>query len=494
MQLAARLRPVLIACVVMAPLFARAEVTTEGAAQLEKGIHDWVAGLLGPQVPLPPLPVRITTEADHYRVDTDIGGPIGTTGYTIDPGSIVASIHPLDGNRWSLDGFRWPSPLRVTSRHAIGPAPISWTLKLGDQDVRGVLDTTLATASTLDVAVRDYSVVTETGEGQQTARTETYKVHSVWDPTSDGRLNMSTETALHNVVISQDRPAEEKANMTIDSLAGVARLDRVDLGKLKQIIPTTIAFGMGMDAARKGDGHTADSEGIPESLRPLARELVLTASALLGGGKEDITAEGIRVEAQGYSASLARLNFGLEAGVPEGRLTTRLHLSFDGIDSSAIPKGVFRDYLPRHFSMTPRVSGIPAADVIQLALHAIDAGDKDQDALQAEAIGLLAKGPLEVGIEELALDLGLATLKGIGALEIPSPDAIKGKAEITVTGLDALIKRASAIPQLKQGAPVLIFLKGIGEQKGDATVWRVIYENNSVTINGTDLSQMIPGK
>ena len=40
----------------------------------------------------------------------------------------------------------------------------------------------------------------------------------------------------------------------------------------------------------------------------------------------------------------------------------------------------------------------------------------------------------------------------------------------------------------------LIFLKGIGRQTGDSTVWDVIYRDGKLSVNGTDMSQMLPGK
>ena len=41
--------------------------------------------------------------------------------------------------------------------------------------------------------------------------------------------------------------------------------------------------------------------------------------------------------------------------------------------------------------------------------------------------------------------------------------------------------------------PVLLMLKGLGEQKGTETVWRITYAANKVLVNGQDLSALLSG-
>jgi hypothetical protein len=91
------------------------------------------------------------------------------------------------------------------------------------------------------------------------------------------------------------------------------------------------------------------------------------------------------------------------------------------------------------------------------------------------------------------LDSGPATLTGSGALAITDPATYSGQAQLRATGFDALMQKVSATPELQQAGPVLIFLKGIGKQDGDALVWNVVYQDQKLLVNGTDLSSMIPG-
>ena len=55
-------------------------------------------------------------------------------------------------------------------------------------------------------------------------------------------------------------------------------------------------------------------------------------------------------------------------------------------------------------------------------------------------------------------------------MQVPSPEEITGHALVSATGLDVLIKRANTTPSLRQATPVLLLLKGIGEQDGKAVV------------------------
>jgi hypothetical protein len=67
-----------------------------------------------------------------------------------------------------------------------------------------------------------------------------------------------------------------------------------------------------------------------------------------------------------------------------------------------------------------------------------------------------------------------------------------GSAVIRLTGYDALLQQASALPLAQSAVPVLIFLKGIGKPQGDAIEWDISYARKKMLVNGTDLSALIP--
>jgi hypothetical protein len=208
--------------------------------------------------------------------------------------------------------------------------------------------------------------------------------------------------------------------------------------------------------------------------------------------EQETTLEKVRLDAGGISGTLDRLSIGEQTAAPDGMLDASLHLSMQGIDSPLIPKGPLRDYLPRRLAFTPRLSGVPANDLIALLLRAIDSDDPK--AVLEEAGGLLAKGPLKAGVDDVLLDFGAATLKGSGTMTIAAANDIKGTAQLVATGLDALIARAGSVPELAGSAPFLILLKGIGEQHGDTVVWNIGYADGHTKVNGTDLATLLPSE
>jgi len=71
-------------------------------------------------------------------------------------------------------------------------------------------------------------------------------------------------------------------------------------------------------------------------------------------------------------------------------LDASFNLAVEGFDSPLVPQGPLHDYLPRRIALTPRVSGVPADDLMSLLDRAIDGADKDS--LQAEALACSPRG------------------------------------------------------------------------------------------------------
>jgi hypothetical protein len=40
---------------------------------------------------------------------------------------------------------------------------------------------------------------------------------------------------------------------------------------------------------------------------------------------------------------------------------------------------------------------------------------------------------------------------------------------------------------------VLIMMKGLAQQQGNATIWRISYSGDKIMVNDNDLSTMLPG-
>ena len=180
--------------------------------------------------------------------------------------------------------------------------------------------------------------------------------------------------------------------------------------------------------------------------------------------------------------------------VVDGALQANMPISAEGLDLGELVKGPLKDVLPRRISLTPTIGGIDKEGLFALLRQAVDGKLADPAAWQAAAEQLLINNPVTLGIDDLSADFGVAKLEGAGEIEVASMTEVTGRAELRATGLDALIRRANATPELKMVAPMLIFLKGIGEPDGKEMVWRVAFSDGKLTVNDTQLSDMMPGK
>jgi hypothetical protein len=506
------LAPGLLAVGLLAPLAAQAQPTPADAGGLEQQLRSWLADLLGPLVPLSERPFHITAEGDHFRVEVPIAGPVDSTGISIEGAAFALAARPLEGGRWALDSIDDVMLLRLVRDD---PAATGWrslTWSAADINYHADLDPSLAVTSTFDGSLHDYTTVEQGPDGTFTSRIGSVSSHEVWEPASSGRLNLSDSSTLEQISIEGALPAGGgRLTVTADRATRTGRLQdlapdgigpaiRASVQLLAPLMPTIQAAvakpacsGEGCDqlpAAARQDKAT------PEQRRA-AHDLVVALRDLLGGMNVQQSMETVHVVAGPYEASLAKLAIGEDVAALDGKLEARFSLALDGLDSPQIPAGIMRDYLPRHIALTPRIANVPSAAGIDLLLKVIETADaSNSPELEAEAKGLLRQSPLTLGLDDVAFDFGPASLTASGEMQVPSaePEEFTGHADIAVTGLDALIKRANTDAEVRQAAPVLLLLKGIGEQDGNAVVWHITYQDKQLLVNGNDLMQMLSGK
>ncbi len=481
-----RLRHAALALALLAPaLPARADISAAQAQDIEKQLRAWLSTQLGPGVDVSAVPLKVTAEADHYRVDIPFGGPVMGGAATLSQGAITTNIKPLDGGRWGIEGFKLPSPFRLALANAPKDGPTAFSLKIAEQDGKGMLDPSLATASNFDNKLRGYTVTTETAKGPSTAHVDQATSSVVWDPAVNGRVSARGEANLDKYTVTNTMPDGTPFTVTIDRLRATSRVNNVLLASLPTMIQSAVALSN--EAAKSPNEKTMNP-----AQRAAARSFVTALAALLDSAESEHRAENIKVASGDMQGTLKTFAIAFGFGAPDGKMDLHWRIQLAGLESPVIPPGVYRDYLPKQIVLAPRISGVPKNDVVQLALKAIDTDPDQMDALEGDAMALLAKGPLKVALDELALDVGPAKLTGNGVVAVSSPADVSGNAEIHVTGLDTLIRNASTTPELKPAAPVLVFLKGIGRQNGDDTVWKVAYSGHKLLVNDTDLTAMIP--
>ena len=500
----------LAACVAVAgaPRIAAAEIDDDSATKLEQSLNGWLAGLLGPAVDLGERPVHVAASDDHFALEIPIGRSFGDLGAGIDAGPVTASVRPIDGARWAIDKLAMPSPLVFTAPAPQGGGTVETTVTIESQDQRGVLDPTLATVSTFDSTTIGYQSSVRQPNSTDKTRLERMVSHLTLRPAGPGRVDVHGESDA--TLMSANATALGVGNVSISAakLSVKARIDRLAPAMAAPIIHAVAELGaMAMkevreEAARSKQMQAADGSAAPKRApkanldkngRAALRAAVVAMQSLCSGFDEQYSLEDMRVKSAEFSGHVGKFSSGMAMSAPDGMLRMRLNFVLDGIDSPNVPEGVYREYLPRHIALTPRLGGVASDKVMALLLKAIDS-DGNDPGLNRQAQALIEGGAVVAGIDDLAVDFGPSSVRGNGEVHVLGPDHYTAVAHVTATGLDTLIRRANTTPELQQAAPVLIFLKGIGLQDGDRVVWDVSYAGKTLLVNGTDMSQMMPPK
>ncbi len=472
----------------------QAQAQAPDAAALQTQLHDWLAALFGPHVPLGDRPVQVTAQDDRFALAVPVAGPIGPAQATLDGPPATATLHSLDGGRWALDDVKLPSPLSITVQSPHGPSV--WTVTVQDQDQHAVIDPTLATTSSWDGQIGGYSARWQGPGGERHSEAAHVVTHVTWQPVANGRVDV-TETASSDLLSSSSRT--EKVGLVSFSAAHSrfdAHIDALAPDRVPPLVHAVLELASPVIATASA-AVAAGTTPVPPQMTPQMRAalgaLVDAAGGLLGGFGEQVKLENVHIQGPMGDAGLQAMEIGTSAAAPDGRLRLRLHLALDGLDSDALRGGPLHAYLPHHIALTPQVSGLQADRVLALLRRAVASDGKDP-ALESDAEAIVHDGPLAIGLDKVAADFGPAQLTASGEMRILGKHEISGRAHIQVTGLDALIHDSQTVPMLQQATPALIFLKGIGASEGTATVWDIAYVDNKLTVNGNDMSSMMPQK
>ena len=485
-----------------------ADPPADRAGALERDLRAWLSSLLGPRVPLGPRPFQVTPEGDGYRVAVPLDRIAIPGGWKLEAGPITVLATPAADGMWTIAQGRLPTPVRVSNPKPPPGTPKSWALSIGEQDQSGTFDPTLTRPFAIDGMMKDYSTASDQpGAGASTTHIDLQTSHSTYTPVAGGRLDMRGESTGENLLTQADTPAGPvKIGMSrLELSATIAAVAPDQFGPLLRatfdLVPRVMAAAAAETAAAKIKPGTKDAKKKAPAPAPVAmtaadrdtlRRMITALSLLASGVEERGAVQDMVIDAGGHGASIKRAVFGFGATAPEGRSDLRMSMSFEGIDSPDIPDGPVRDYLPKRVAFAPHLSGVPASDVWALMLRAVDLGGKDDAALGNAALAVLAKGPLRIGIDDLAIETGPAVLTGQGGVDVSGPDKMTGEAEFRATGIDALMKSVAENATTAPAGAALIFLKGIGQTDGDALVWKVLWDGKALTVNGTDLSAMIP--
>lgn len=493
MKLVACLCPALVVAALVMPLAAHAETSLQDAQRLEQQIRDWLSGVLGPHVVMGERPVQMSPEGDHYRLEIPLSGTRVMNGLVVTEGSITGAVRALDGDRWAIERLRASSPLRAANPTTSG-APRSLVIETADQNLHGVLDPSLATATSFDATLLGYVAHSDSENTTQTTRIGRAVTDAMCEPAGEGRVNILSTSTEEKLVIAQTLQNGIKMNVAADRLTSTGHMSGVSLPQVGVVIRSALDFGTAIADSAADMSHGVLPVRLPERSRPAARALVLALADVLGAAQQDGVIEGIHIDAAGRSANVRRLAIGGGFEAPDDMIDAHISVDADGIELTGIPGGPYRDYLPHHIVLQPRVSGIAAHALTNLVLQAIDGDAGSTPDMASDAAALLGGGPLHIGLDKLAMDLGPAELQATGGFEKAAANSTTGQAHIVATGFDALISKVSAAAELRRVLPMLFLLKGVARQDGDRSVWDVKYENGKLTVNDMDLSALAPTK
>ena len=471
-----------------------ADATPEQAAALERQLRAWLAGTLGPAVPLPlpERPVRLTPEGDRYRLSAPLGGADGP--------AITAVVRQDDGGKWIVEAIRVPSPARFTVQVPVPVegkpdrtrlAPVEYTVNVAEQDSSARFDPAYATPSVLTNSFRGLEIRAQ-GAGQaQATRIERYAGTSTLRPATEGRVDVISDAAAEGYTVATMLPNGMGVQVDAAKLRSGGELNAVSRERAPQVLQAMIRLLGAVTATLPAPGGQVP--GGPGAEAATLRTLLAALQDLASGGQVEQVAEGMRVRLGGFAGAAERFTVGFGATAPEGMLNARMTLGVEGLDLADLPLGPYAALVPRRLLLRPSLSGIATADLMRLA-HAATAPGASAKVLAPEVAALFGRGGVVVGLESFALDIGRTAFAGMATLRAPTPNDVAAEGQVTATGLDALMDTVKAIPDLANALPVLVFAKGIGRTAGDRLVWDITYRGGQLMVNGVDLGAMAAGQ
>jgi hypothetical protein len=467
------------------------DISPVQAQALQQQLKDWLAGLFGPGIATPALPLQIAGEGDHYRMTWPIKGLDDPPGGA----AVTASARPLDGGRWAIDGIKLPESADFTvtipdTGDAATSGPLKAAITVGRQDSHAVIDPALASPSTVHIDLGDVAVTTDTAKQHQEQRIGRYAVETSLKPAQDGRLDATVDTTVEGWDTAAQTEGHAALAMGAQRVHALGRVDGISRDKV-----SALAFAMNaLFRALSPDVMEKHGKGdLPQSARAQLRALIEALPDLLTGIKLEETMDGLQLEVAGMGGlALQHTLLGVGGEAPDGNVHAWFDIGLDGLDTPSLPPKMTA-YLPHHIELRPSISGIRTTDLSKLALDATEEGAGD-DTLGPDIAAIFAHGGVNLAIETLSFDLGPAKVEGVGKLVVLSPDFWHGEARLSATGLDELTAQARQDPELQQALPVLIVLRGLGKPDGNRLVWDIASEGTAVTVNGIDLSAVAGDK
>ena len=476
---------------------AQTQPTPAQALALESQITDWLKTTTAGAIAIPTRPVQLTPEGDHYLVRI----PLGQFG-KVDPAdaAYTAKTRMLDATRWALDDERFPDALSFTTTEIVPDAPdaknpnpdgkhaetATYHIKWGKQDVHGVFDPSNSQPTTNGGTVASLDVQKTGGASQSSTHMDRFTYQTSSQPTDATHLNLLEDGTAEGYATHTELPDGTTVKLDAKAMHIVAAISGLAHDKLVPLIHAAAQLSQ----LAKSPGEDA-ADGPSPAERAQLHAMLEQARAALTGAKLDQSMEGVTFDFGGSSGSLEKVDVSFGGDAPAASLSAEMGLVLDGLRLDGLPPSLAA-YVPTHFAIRPTLSNVDLAALTKMGLDATaPAPDGQTDALAPPDPNVMfAHGGIDVGFDEMTLDVAGTHMSGTGKFTVANPRTVTGQAEITATGLDALITKLQADPAMAQAIPVVIFLKGIARSTGEQSVWQVTVNNAKILVNGVDLSAM----
>ena len=485
-----------------------ADVTPEQARTLEGQLREWFASMAGPGLPVAASPIQVTPAGDHYRLTMP---PVGATMPVKGWPTVTASAKPAEGGRWTVEDMRVQTPATFIvntpvpakpGEKARPPVPTTYTLNYATQEGGGIWDPTFATPSNFSTNSTGFRLTAEGGGTHQVTAIDRMMSAVTLRPVADNRVDFSLDASgtgySMQTTLGQTGPGQATAGpKSVQAKSGVgaaanpamdvtAQQVKVQLSmpgvsreRSAQMIPALMRL-----APAPGTAPGPKAPPNPEGVRLLIQVLQGFAS----GATLNEVLDGLSIKGQGVGFTTKQLRLGLDTKADGGFLNSAMDVGLDGLALPGMGLDVFADVLPSRVALRPVVSHVPVKELLAL----LQAAGEDPNAKPPPALvtALFSQGGLKAGLESFALDMGGASFAGKADIDVPSPAAASGTAQVTATNMDALLAKVQANPALAQGVPIIVFAKGIGRNEGGKLVWDMQFDSSKVLVNGVDLLKM----
>jgi hypothetical protein len=233
----------------------------------------------------------------------------------------------------------------------------------------------------------------------------------------------------------------------------------------------------------------AKGDAITPAQRAKLHELLQGARDVLTGGKIDETIEDAKFDVAGNTGRVARIEIGAGGDAPGNTLGLSTTLTLQGLQIDSLPPALAA-YVPTRFTIHPTLSNVDLAALTKMGLDATAPVPPGKAPPPPDLTRAFGAGGIHFGFDALGLDVAGVQVTGTGQFTSTGPNAVVGQAELSATGLPALIDKAKSDPLLAQAVPVMIFLKGIAKSTADHDVWQITVNNDKALVNGVDLLAM----